>query len=74
MKTATGVTLVRNGKLIDGAGANAIPDAVLLIRDGIIRYAGPARDLPSDLLKRAADILHLYEKASKEAVSTLAAS
>jgi diguanylate cyclase (GGDEF)-like protein len=32
-------------------------------------------DLPSDLLKRAADILHLYEKATQQALSTtLAAS
>jgi imidazolonepropionase-like amidohydrolase len=49
MKTATGVTLIRNGKLIDGTGANAVPDAALLIRDGIIRFAGPARNLPGDL-------------------------
>ena len=27
-------------------------------------------DMPSDLLKRAADILHLYEKASQQALST----
>jgi imidazolonepropionase-like amidohydrolase len=45
MKKATGVTLIRNGKLVDGTGASAVHDAALLIRDGIIRYAGPGRNL-----------------------------
>src|SRR5206468_1941841 len=56
MKTATGVTLIRNGKLIDGTGANAVSDAALLIRDGIIRYAGLARNLPSDLPRDRSEI------------------
>jgi imidazolonepropionase-like amidohydrolase len=46
MKTATGATLIRNGCLIDGTGGAPVPDAALLIRDGRIAYAGPARGLP----------------------------
>ncbi len=46
MKTATGTTLIRNGRLIDGTGAAAVADAALLIRDGRIAYAGPAAGLP----------------------------
>ncbi len=49
MKTATGVTIIRNGKLIDGTGAPAVADAALFVRDGVIRYAGPARNLPAEL-------------------------
>lgn len=46
MKTATGETLITNGQLIDGTGAPPIPNAAVLIRDGRIAFAGPARDLP----------------------------
>lgn len=46
MKTSTGVTLVSNGRLIDGTGKPAIANAALLIRDGRIAYAGPAADMP----------------------------
>ncbi len=46
MKTATGTTLIRNGRLIDGTGAPPVPDAALLIRDGRIAYTGPAAGLP----------------------------
>jgi imidazolonepropionase-like amidohydrolase len=46
MKTATGTTLIRNGRLIDGTGAAPVPDAALLLRDGRIAYAGPAAGLP----------------------------
>src|SRR4051794_21151825 len=56
MKTATGITLIRNGKLIDGTGANPVSDAVVLIRDGIICHAGPARTLPSDLPRERQEI------------------
>src|SRR5213593_2235198 len=47
MKTATGTTIIRNGQLIDGTGAQAIRDAALLVVDGRIAYAGPAADAPS---------------------------
>jgi imidazolonepropionase-like amidohydrolase len=46
MKTAKGVTLVTNGQLVDGTGGPAVPDASVVIRDGIITYAGPSRNAP----------------------------
>ena len=46
MKSATGETVIANGQLIDGNGTPAIPDAALVIRDGKIAYAGPARTAP----------------------------
>jgi imidazolonepropionase-like amidohydrolase len=51
MKTATGITVISNGQLIDGTGKPAIKDGVVVITDGRIRYAGPvagAPTLPSD--------------------------
>src|SRR3954466_16139523 len=56
MKTATGVTLLRNGQLIDGTGAPAVADAAVLVRDGVIRYAGPARGLPAELPRERSEI------------------
>ncbi len=46
MKTAVGTTLISNGQLVDGMGGPAIPGASVLIRDGRIVYAGPARQAP----------------------------
>jgi imidazolonepropionase-like amidohydrolase len=46
MKKAQGVTCISNGQLVDGTGAAAIADAAVLIRDGVIRYAGPAVSAP----------------------------
>ena len=46
MKTTTGTTVVRNGKLVDGRGGAPIVDAALVVEDGKIRYAGPARAAP----------------------------
>ena len=46
MKTATGVTVIEHGQLIDGTGANAVPVGALLIEDGKITYAGPASQMP----------------------------
>src|SRR5262245_54025960 len=46
MKTATGTTLIHNGQLIDGTGAPPVPAAVLVLQDGRIDYAGPARTAP----------------------------
>jgi imidazolonepropionase-like amidohydrolase len=51
MKTARGATLITNGQLVDGTGANAVPDASVIIRDGRISYAGPrarTSDIPAD--------------------------
>ncbi len=46
MKTATGVTLIQNGTLVDGIGSAPVRDAALVVRDGRVVYAGPARNLP----------------------------
>jgi imidazolonepropionase-like amidohydrolase len=46
MKTATGVTLISNGQLVDGTGKPAVPNAAVLVRDARIAYAGPAREAP----------------------------
>src|SRR5262245_51300750 len=42
MKTATGITLISNGQLVDGTGAPPIPAAALVIENGLIQFAGPA--------------------------------
>ena len=47
MKKAQGTLIISNGQLIDGTGAAAIPDATLVIQDGVIAYAGPAQDAPA---------------------------
>ena len=46
MKTATGVTVIANGRLIDGTGAPPVPDAAVVLRDGRIAYAGPVAGAP----------------------------
>jgi imidazolonepropionase-like amidohydrolase len=40
MKLATGTTVIRNGQLVDGTGAAAVPDAAVVIQEGKIAYAG----------------------------------
>jgi imidazolonepropionase-like amidohydrolase len=47
MKTAAGTTLIRNGQLIDGNGGPPVQDGAVLVRDGRIAYAGPARATPT---------------------------
>ncbi len=46
MKTATGVTLISNGTVIDGAGTPPIADGAVILRAGRIAYVGPASDAP----------------------------
>src|SRR4051812_40661782 len=46
MKLATGATLIHNGTLIDGNGGPPVRDRSLVVRDGRIAYAGPARGAP----------------------------
>lgn len=46
MKLQPGTTLIINGRLIDGTGAPPVPDAAVVVTDGIIAYAGPAREAP----------------------------
>jgi imidazolonepropionase-like amidohydrolase len=43
MRTAQRVTLIAHGRLVNGTGAAPIPDGAVLIKDGKITYAGPAR-------------------------------
>lgn len=47
MRISTGTTVVTNGQLIDGTGAPATPAASLVIKDGVIVYAGPAAQPPT---------------------------
>src|SRR5271157_4608900 len=46
MKTAQGVTKIANGRLVDGTGSPAVPDAAVVLKDGKIAYAGPTRGAP----------------------------
>jgi len=46
MRLASGFTLICNGRLVNGAGDPAIPDACVVIEDGKILYAGPASQAP----------------------------
>ena len=47
MKSSVGTTLVNNGQLIDGTGAPPTPAGALVIRNGVIEYAGPASQAPA---------------------------
>lgn len=47
MQAADNVSIVRNGQLIDGTGAAAVPDAAVLIDSGRITWVGPAADCPA---------------------------
>jgi imidazolonepropionase-like amidohydrolase len=47
MKIAQGVTLITNGRLVNGTGVAPVPDAAVLIKDGKIAYAGLARGAPT---------------------------
>lgn len=46
MKTATGTAVIRNGQIIDGTGADPVPDGVVQIQEGRITYAGSADCAP----------------------------
>jgi N-acyl-D-aspartate/D-glutamate deacylase len=47
MKTAPGTTLITKGPLFDGTGSAPIPDAMVVIQDGRIAYAGPLARAPA---------------------------
>jgi imidazolonepropionase-like amidohydrolase len=46
MKSSTGTSVIRNGQLVDGTGKPPVPNATVVIKDGIIQYAGPAHGAP----------------------------
>ncbi len=47
MQTATGTTVIRNGQIVDGTGAAAVPDGVVAITDGKLSYVGTAASAPA---------------------------
>ncbi|MFN7562647.1 MAG: amidohydrolase family protein, partial [Prosthecobacter sp.] len=46
MKLQPGSTLITNGQLIDGTGSAPVPNAAVIVTDGLITYAGPAAEAP----------------------------
>lgn len=46
MKNSDGTLVITNGQLVDGTGRNAIGQAMLHAKDGVITYVGPAADAP----------------------------
>jgi imidazolonepropionase-like amidohydrolase len=46
MKTASGVTIITNGQLLDGNGGPPVPDAAVVVQNGRIAYGGSVRDAP----------------------------
>ena len=46
MKLQPGTTVIKNGQLVDGTGRPAVPNAAVIITEGIITYSGPAADAP----------------------------
>jgi imidazolonepropionase-like amidohydrolase len=47
MKLQSGITIVKNGQLVDGTGKPAVPNAALVIENGLITYAGSAAEAPA---------------------------
>ncbi len=46
MKTASGISVIRNGQLIDGTGAAPVPDGIVVIEDGRLSDVGAAASAP----------------------------
>ena len=46
MKLSEGLSVIHNGKLVDGNGGSPVFDALVIVRDGRIIYAGPAVRAP----------------------------
>ena len=46
MKLQPGITVVKNGQLVDGTGKPAIPNSTVIVQDGRITYAGSAEAAP----------------------------
>jgi imidazolonepropionase-like amidohydrolase len=47
MKIATGYTVIQNGQVIDGTGAEAIPDGTVHLENGKITFVGSATHQPN---------------------------
>ena len=47
MRLADGTTVISNGQLVDGTGAQPVADALLVIENGRIKYAGLANAAPA---------------------------
>ena len=47
MKTASGISVIRNGQIIDGTGAAPVTDGVVAIEDGRLSYVGTAAGAPA---------------------------
>jgi imidazolonepropionase-like amidohydrolase len=46
MKLHPGSSRIQNGQLFDGTGAPPVPDAAVIVTDGVITYAGAAKAAP----------------------------
>ena len=46
MELGTGTTIIVNGQLVDGTGVAPVPDAAVVVKDGMIAYAGTAAGAP----------------------------
>src|SRR5690242_4982394 len=46
MQSAGGTSVIRNGQLVDGSGHEPIPNATVIVQDGVIDYAGPSLGAP----------------------------
>lgn len=46
MQPASGRTLIKNGRVVDGTGAAAVQDAAVLVENGRIEFVGKLADLP----------------------------
>jgi imidazolonepropionase-like amidohydrolase len=55
MKIAKGTVRLQNGRLIDGTGAEPVSDAVVVVTDGYISFAGPAESAPATPEARVLD-------------------
>lgn len=46
MKTASGITVIRNGQIIDGTGAPPVTDGCVVVEDGRLSFVGPRKAAP----------------------------
>jgi imidazolonepropionase-like amidohydrolase len=47
MRKGKGYSVIQNGSLFDGTGSGLLPKSCVLIKDGLIQYAGPAAKAPT---------------------------